>query len=305
MSKVPQLNSIEARVIGTLIEKSITTPDQYPMSVNALVNACNQKSNRSPVTDYNEEQVLNALADLQQARLVVTQTGSRTVKYAHRFCNSEFGSLKFNPQELAVICELMLRGAQTPGELHARVNRMTEFSNLAAIEVVIERLRTREDGPFLIKMIRAPGRRESSYGHLFTGTPVGSELRAEDADQIAQLEARWQSMDYAYLDDLGRCAEWSTIEALLQTPLEYDQVGQARLPQHPTSALKVLESAQKVRKILEHFVIAAKDSTVSHRVYCASAADLLEKMLEPTLGSSHAADAANRFLKHRVSHANR
>src|SRR5947209_19681469 len=145
-----ELAPLEARVIGCLIEKQITTPDQYPLSLNALVNACNQKSNREPVLELDERTVQQTVDELGRKHLVVEKSGfgSRVPKYQHRFCNTEYGTLKLTPQELALVCELLVRGAQTPGELRARASRMASFSDVAQVEATLESLRTREDGPF-------------------------------------------------------------------------------------------------------------------------------------------------------------
>jgi uncharacterized protein len=166
-----QLTFIEARVIGCLIEKQITTPDQYPLSLNALVNACNQKSNRDPVLDLDERTVQQTVDDLGRKHFVVEKSGfgSRVPKYQHRFCNTEYGTLKLDPQELAIVCELLLRGPQTPGELRSRASRMAPFSDVSEIEAALTRLSEREDGPFVVRMAREPGRRESRYAHLFSG----------------------------------------------------------------------------------------------------------------------------------------
>ena len=124
-----RLSAIEARIIGSLIEKQITTPDQYPLSLNALVNACNQKSNREPLMQLDEATVKFVVDSLARRHLVVEKSGfgSRVPKYQQIFCNTEFGSLKFTPQETAIVCELLLRGPQTPGELRSRVTRMAEL----------------------------------------------------------------------------------------------------------------------------------------------------------------------------------
>ena len=123
-----ELSALEARVIGCLIEKAMTTPDQYPLSLNALTNACNQKSNRDPLLDLEERDVQAAIdgADRQAPVLERSGFGSRVPKYQHRFCNTGFGSLEFSPLETAILCELLLRGPQTPGELKARTARMAE-----------------------------------------------------------------------------------------------------------------------------------------------------------------------------------
>jgi uncharacterized protein len=166
-----ELSPIEARVIGCLIEKQITTPDQYPLSLNALVNACNQKSNRDPVMSADEAAVQTTLDHLIRKHLVVEKSGfgSRVPKYQHRFCNTEFGPLKFTPQELAIVCELLVRGPQTPGELRTRAARMAAFPDVGQVETALEILSSRADGPFVVRLPREPGRRDSQYAHLFSG----------------------------------------------------------------------------------------------------------------------------------------
>src|SRR6202047_1485193 len=166
-----QLTPVEARVIGCLIEKQITTPDQYPLSLNALVNACNQKSNRDPILELEERVVQQTVDDLGRKHFVVEKSGfgSRVPKYQHRFCNTEFGTLKFDPQELAIVCELLVRGPQTPGELRTRASRMASFSEVGQVEAALESLRTREDGPFVVRLPREPARRDSRWAHLFSG----------------------------------------------------------------------------------------------------------------------------------------
>ncbi len=165
------LTPMEARVIGCLIEKQITTPDQYPLSLNALTNACNQKSNRDPMMDVDEATVQRTLDDLNKKHLILERSGfgSRVQKYQHRFCNTEFGTLKLSPQELAIVCELLVRGPQTPGELRTRASRMAPIADGGQAEQILEGLRTREDGPFVARLPREPGRRDSRYAHLFSG----------------------------------------------------------------------------------------------------------------------------------------
>jgi uncharacterized protein YceH (UPF0502 family) len=170
MNIVLSLN--EARVIGCLIEKEITTPDQYPLSLNALTNACNQKTNREPVLELSEAEVQSAVDTLMKKYLVSDRSagyGGRVTKYKQRFCNSEFGSLKLSPQELGILCVLLLRGPQTPGELRSRTNRLCEFADAEAVEATLRGLMSREDGPFIARLPRAPGARESRYAHLFFG----------------------------------------------------------------------------------------------------------------------------------------
>ena len=166
-----ELTPYEARVIGCLIEKEITTPEQYPLSLNALTNACNQKSNRDPVLDLDDATVQQTLDQLGKKYLVSEETGygSRVAKYRHRFCNTEYGTLKFSPQELGIVCELLLRGPQTPGELRSRASRLCALKEVAEVEAVLDRLIQREDGPYVVRLPREPGRRESRYAHLFSG----------------------------------------------------------------------------------------------------------------------------------------
>ena len=166
-----QLSAYEARVIGSLIEKEHTTPEQYPLSLNALTNACNQKSSRDPVMNLDEGVVQETVDGLIKKRLVSEKAGlgSRVVKYQHRFCNTDFGELTFSLQELGIICVLLLRGAQTPGELRIRSERLCKFNDVHEAEAVLDRLMEREDGPFVVKLPREPGKRESRYAHLFCG----------------------------------------------------------------------------------------------------------------------------------------
>ena len=167
-----EFSAIEARIIGCLIEKESTTPDQYPLSLNALTNACNQKTNREPVLELAEPVVQQTVDSLMKKHLVSDRSagyGGRVTKYKHRFCNTEFGSLKFSKQELGILCVLLLRGAQTPGELRSRTNRLCEFADSAQVEDTLKGLLEREDGPFIARLPRAPGSRESRYAHLFSG----------------------------------------------------------------------------------------------------------------------------------------
>jgi uncharacterized protein YceH (UPF0502 family) len=168
------LTPLEARVVGCLIEKEITTPDQYPLSLNALTNACNQKTNRDPVLELTEAEVQQSVDTLMKKYLVSDRSagyGGRVTKYKHRFCNTEFGSLKFSKQELGIICVLLLRGAQTPGELRTRTNRLCEFADATEVDGALKSLMEREDGPFVARLRRSPGEREARYAHLFSGMP--------------------------------------------------------------------------------------------------------------------------------------
>jgi len=183
----------EARVIGCLIEKEITTPDQYPLSLNALTNACNQKTNREPVLDLSEAEVQQSVDSLMKKYMVSDKSagyGGRVTKYKQRFCNTEFGSLKFTKQELGVICVMLLRGPQTPGELRSRTNRLCEFADAEAVESTLRGLLTREDGPFIARLAKAPGARESRYAHLFSGAIVSApEPVAAEPQEAGRVDA--------------------------------------------------------------------------------------------------------------------
>lgn len=177
------LSLYETRVIGCLIEKSITTPDQYPLSINSLVNACNQKSNREPVLELTESTVQDAVDGLIKKYLVSSVDGSRVTKYQHRFCNSEFGALQLSEKATGIICELLLRGPQTPGELRNRTERLCKFEDVNEVEAELARLMSREE-PLVAKLPREPGKRESRYAHLFSGEPQSSILLTTESNEI-------------------------------------------------------------------------------------------------------------------------
>ena len=202
-----ELNALEQRVIGCLLEKQISTPDQYPLSLNALVNACNQRSNRDPVLDLDERTVQGVVDGLTRKQLLLEKSGfgSRVPKYQHLFCNTQFGSLKFSPQETAIVCELLVRGPQTPGELRSRAARLAPFQDVSEVETALEALAGRADNACVVRLPLEPGRRESRYRHLFGGdvpeettsreaAPVASVVRATtatapDASLVARIEA--------------------------------------------------------------------------------------------------------------------
>jgi uncharacterized protein len=179
-----RLTAIEARIIGSLIEKQITTPDQYPLSLNALLNACNQKSNREPVMQLDEPTVKFVVDGLARRHFVVEKSGfgSRVPKYQQIFCNTEFGSLRFTPQETAIVCELLLRGPQTPGELRARVPRMAELPDPSVIEPLLAALASRPEGAIVQQLPREAGRRDSRWAQLFEELP---EIIAATEGEIA------------------------------------------------------------------------------------------------------------------------
>ncbi|MEQ1484291.1 DUF480 domain-containing protein [Methyloglobulus sp.] len=177
------LSLYEIRVVGCLIEKAITTPDQYPLSLNALVNACNQKSNREPVLELKENTVQDTVDGLIKKFLVSRGYGSRVTKYQHRFCNSEFGTLQLSEKATGIICELFLRGPQTPGELRNRTERLCKFDDVNEVEAELASLMARDE-PLVAKLPREPGKRESRYAHLFSGLPQSSTLSTTESDKI-------------------------------------------------------------------------------------------------------------------------
>jgi uncharacterized protein YceH (UPF0502 family) len=195
-----RLTPREVRVIGCLLEKQRITPEHYPLSLNALTNACNQKSSRDPVLELDEATVQDTVDDLIKKGHVTAKTGygSRVTKYQHRFCNTEFGSLEFSGQELGIVCVLLLRGAQTPGELRTRTERLCSFRDIHEVESTLDQLMQREDGPFVTKLPREPGKRETRFAHLFGGETALREAAAPadvapaapgtDSDRLEQLE---------------------------------------------------------------------------------------------------------------------
>jgi uncharacterized protein YceH (UPF0502 family) len=195
------LTPYEARVIGSLIEKEIVTPDQYPLSLNALTNACNQKSSRDPVMALEEAVVQETIDGLIKKRLVSDKTGfgSRVVKYQQRFCNTDFGDLKFSAQELGIVCVLLLRGPQTPGELRTRTERLCKLDDVGEVESVLERLMEREDGPFVARLPREPGKRETRYAHLFCG-----EVQMPSITMLADVPAASSALDHDRLDAMEK-----------------------------------------------------------------------------------------------------
>jgi uncharacterized protein YceH (UPF0502 family) len=211
-----EFSATEARVIGCLIEKEITTPDQYPLSLNALTNACNQKTNRDPVLELTEAVVQQSVDTLMRKHMVSDKSagyGGRVTKYKHRFCNTEFGSLKFSKQELGIICVLLLRGPQTPGELRSRTNRLCEFADAGEVESALKGLMERADGPFIARLPRAAGARESRYAHLFSGVIESVPETADPVDPAVAGMTATLSQRLALLED--RVAEMrSELDAL-------------------------------------------------------------------------------------------
>jgi uncharacterized protein YceH (UPF0502 family) len=172
VASVDLLSDVEVRVLGALIEKDITTPDYYPLSLNALVNACNQKNNRDPVMALDEDAVRATLESLQKQRLAGPASGAdgRVTKYEHRLQEV----FNFDRREIAIVCVLLLRGAQTPGELRGRTERMYRFEALEDVHATLERLSQREP-PLVAVLPRQPGTKESRYMHLFSGNTAAAE----------------------------------------------------------------------------------------------------------------------------------
>jgi len=169
----PPLTDVEVRVLGSLVEKEATTPDNYPLSLSALTAACNQTSNREPVMRLDEDSVMSAVVSLRRRSLVraMQPAGSRVTKYNHLLVDT----LNLDPRELAVMGVLMLRGAQTPGELHARTARLAEFADLGEVEKTLDALITREPEAFVVRLPRRPGQKEVRYAHFLSGEVVPAD----------------------------------------------------------------------------------------------------------------------------------
>jgi uncharacterized protein YceH (UPF0502 family) len=206
------LNPVEVRVLGSLIEKEITTPEYYPLTLNALTNACNQISNRDPVVSFDEKTVVRAIESLREKQLVWMVTGSgRVPKYEHRLT----GALSLAEQELAVLCVLMLRGPQTTGEIRGRTGRLYEFQELAEVELTLQALTTAEPQPLVMKLPRQAGMKESRYAHLLSGEVQVEEHEAAPRLEAAALEVRAENERTARLEE--------TVESLRQEFTELKQ----------------------------------------------------------------------------------
>jgi uncharacterized protein len=190
------LGAAEVRVLGSLLEKEATTPEYYPLSLNALVNACNQKSNRDPVVDFDEETVLTALENLREKRMAFVITGSRVTKYSQRISET----LNLGRRELAILCVLLLRGPQTVAEIKDRSERLFSFADSSEVERVLEKLGDWPNGGALVtKLPRQPGQKEGRYAHLLAGEPIietakeASSVQAQPS-RVAQLEEEVQQL---------------------------------------------------------------------------------------------------------------
>ena len=208
------LTPVEIRILGCLVEKEATTPEGYPLSLNALVNACNQKSNRDPVMEVEERTVQAAVDGLIKKTLVAARSGagSRVPKFVHRLRDRLRPDYDFPPDELAPLCELMLRGPQTLGELRTRCARLHDFADMNAIAAALERLERRPDGPYVQRLARRAGQKEARYAHLLTGElpaepslPEGPEaaVASDDAVRLVELEAEVRGLRRD-LDELTR-----------------------------------------------------------------------------------------------------
>ena len=201
---IPRLNTVEVRVLGCLLEKEKTTPEYYPLTPNALTNACNQKSSRDPVMELTQSLVIRAIFSLKDRGFVIdkNEEGGRVTKYAHNFSKL----MSATNEERAVLCILMLRGPQTAGEIKNRSERLADFNSPAEVESILQTLATRVDGPYTILLPRQTGQKERRYAHLFSGdpsevkpaltdseTPKAANLPLED--RIANLEKRIDALE--------------------------------------------------------------------------------------------------------------
>jgi len=203
------LTANEARIIGCLIEKSVITPDQYPLTLNALTNACNQKSSREPVMSLQQGEVQHTIRELESKTLVRVDENfkSRVEKYIQRFCNTRYSDYQFEPPQLAIVCLLLLRGPQTPGELRSRSGRLHSFADNTAVVDALKMLIEWESNPLVVKLPRTPGRQDAEYMHLFSG-PVDIEDHAKKAQvaaatsspgrtSVSELEQRVSNLEAA------------------------------------------------------------------------------------------------------------
>ena len=194
------LNAAEIRVLGSLVEKQITTPEYYPLTLNALTNACNQKNNRDPIASFDEATVVRGLDGLRDKKLVSTVTGSgiRVPKYKHSFIET----FNLNQQEIAVVCLLMLRGPQTIGEIRGRTGPMYNFANLTDVEATIEKLSSNESRkPFVRKLPLLSGQKEARYTHLLSGEPDIKEQETIPHPEAATLQVRAENERISKLEE--------------------------------------------------------------------------------------------------------
>ena len=215
---IEDLDSAELRVIGCLLEKAVTTPDQYPLTLNALTNACNQNSSREPVMALAQGEVQRTVHNLKDKHLVSIESGARgnVEKYEQRFCNTLLGELKFDPAQYAIVCLLMLRGAQTPGELRSRSGRLHEFQSNQEVVDCLKSLMEREGSALVARLAKKPGRMDHEYMHLFSGdiesAPEAQNLvqrlpTGNKDQQIKTLESRVDALEKALVGLAERLGE--------------------------------------------------------------------------------------------------
>ncbi len=209
------LTTIEVRILGCLIEKQATTPDVYPLTLNSLLSACNQKSNREPVMELAESEVLEALDSLKEHTLasVYVSGRSRAEKYQHKLHHRAFADFDFSTPQLAVLCALFLRGPQTLGEIRSRCARIYDFADLGSVVSVLKELEDNENGPYVCLLPRQAGRKESRYGHLFCGaieetnpalsagqvsSAVANSQQGNLQEEISQLKERLHSLEQRF-----------------------------------------------------------------------------------------------------------
>ncbi|HEY6824431.1 MAG TPA: YceH family protein [Steroidobacteraceae bacterium] len=194
---VPTLSLLETRVLGTLIEKQHTVPDTYPLTLNALVTGCNQKSSRSPVIEATEAEVQAALDSLRSANLIIESSGGRVARYSHNFERV----LQVPSQAAALLTVLMLRGPQTVGELRINSERLHKFADISAVEAFLQELAARPAGALVVELPRVPGARENRWAHLLSGMPKGETASVEERPaqeplgEIAALKARIERLE--------------------------------------------------------------------------------------------------------------
>jgi uncharacterized protein len=184
--RMTDLSLLKTRALGTLVEKQHTVPDSYPLTLNALVTGCNQKTSRAPVMEATEAEVQASLDSLKSRNLVIESSGGRVARYAH---NVE-AVLKIPSQSAAILTVLMLRGPQTPGELRINCDRLHRFADLSAVEAFLQELAARPAGPLVVQLARLPGARENRWAHLLSGAPAADAVPKENEGGGATLEAR-------------------------------------------------------------------------------------------------------------------
>lgn len=242
--------ALEARVIGCLMEKEVTTPEAYPLSLNALVLACNQKSNRDPVLALDEATVQSVVDGLMKQHLVSDRAGygGRVPKYKQVFCNTTMGPLQFADLERAILCELLLRGPQSAGELRTRCNRMTPVADTGQVEAALSALMAHEAGPFVARLPRQPGTRDARYGHL-----LGGEVAAavpEDAVPASKPPER-RAPAVADAGDQRRLEDLEVKCAFLESANQELSDVVARQQQQLDQALKQVEDLRRQVEALE------------------------------------------------------